>query len=149
MVVKVNRELLESILYKLEKQQLDEVIKQLSERLDIVKNRIENRILIENKPIRFSIEFAKNKKEDNKLYLLRELGFDFKEYIFTRLIVSNKNYLAAWIEENISKIKLFINNDDESGAIVLCSDGFTYKKAYITVFGVEINNWEVKNEINE
>lgn len=137
----MNREL-----SKLEKQQLDEVVKKLNGRLDIVKNRIENRVLIENRPIRFSIEFAKNEKEDNKLYLLRELGFDFKEYIFSRLIVSNRNYLAAWIEENISKISLFINNDDESGAIVLCDDGFTYKKAYTTVFGIEINNWEIKNE---
>ena len=135
----MNRELSE-----LEKQQLDEVIKQLSGRLDIIKNKIENRLLIENKPIRFSIEFAKNKKEDNKLYLLRELGFDFKEYIFPRLIISNKNYLAAWIEENISKITLFVENDDESGAIVLFSDGFTYTKAYITVFGMKINNWEFK-----
>lgn len=137
----MNKELTE-----LETQQLDEVVEKLSGRLDIVKNRIENRILIENRPIRFSIEFAKNKKEDNKLYLLQELGFDFKEYIFSRLIVSTRNYLAAWIEENISKISLFIENDDGSGAIVLCDDGFTYKKAYITVFGIEINNWEVKNE---
>lgn len=127
----MNRELTE-----LEKQQLEEVIEQLSWHLVGIKNRFENKILIENRPIRFVIQFVKYKKEDNKLYLLQELGFDFEKYIFSRPILSCRDHL--WMADNTSKLDLFVENDDTSGAIIECDDGFTYKKDYITIFGVKL-----------
>lgn len=118
----MNRELTQ-----LELQQLHQLIVQINEKISDLKILIENGVYITDKPIHYYLSFCKKKEKDNKLYLLKNLNFDFEKFVIPRLF---KIYNT--------KINLHVINDDLSGVIVDCEDGSSYSKHYETQFKITI-----------
>jgi len=107
--------------------QLDNVIIEINKKLLELKKLIETGSYDFNKQVCFHLSFRKKKEKDNKLYLLRNLDFDFEKYIIPRL-------LGLFY----GRLKLHVINDDLSGAIVDCDDGISYSKDYETQFKITI-----------